>query len=112
MNTKLFISVLLLYAATLSASRAESLNASQAENLVKSASCTDGETVDAALQKKASSWQRDLGWQVFEENGAYAVEKSLLISKSIQLRFRWLVDAQGKVSASSDRAKDLCGQSS
>jgi len=111
MNMKAFITVLALIAPILSVN-ADPLSASQAENLVKSAVCLNGETIDAVLQKKTSSWQRDLGWQVFEENGSYAVEKSVLVSKSIQLRYRWQIDGQGNMTAISDRAKDLCAQES
>lgn len=90
--------------------QAEPLTVNQAEALIKNSQCGAGETVDSVLQKKTSSWQRDLGWQVFENDGSFAVEKSLLVSKSTQLRYRWQIDSQGKISAVTDRAKDLCGQ--
>lgn len=47
------------------------------------------------IDKFHSRSQRDLGWQVFQEQNQYDVERAFLMSKSMQLRFRWDVNAKG-----------------
>ena len=80
-----------------------------AEEKVKSASCLDGLTIEQVLKNKFHSRsQRDLGWQVFKEQDQYDVERAFLMSKSMQLRFRWHVNAEGIISPDGGRAESLC----
>ncbi len=56
------------------------------EILVKNSPCLDGLTIEEALKNKIRiRSQRDLGWQVFNEEGLYEVERSFLMNKSMQL---------------------------
>lgn len=54
--------------------------------------------------------QRDLGWQVFKEEGHFDVERAFLMNKSMQLRFRWHINADGSIAPASSRAESLCVQ--
>ncbi|HEY8094652.1 MAG TPA: hypothetical protein VIE65_00965 [Methylobacter sp.] len=79
------------------------------EELVKNSPCLDGLTIEAALKDKIKiRSQRDLGWQVFKEEGQFDVERAFLMNKSMQLRFRWHVNADGSISPVSNRAESLC----
>ena len=80
-----------------------------AEEKVKNAPCLDGFTIDQVLKDKFHSRsQRDLGWQVFKEQDQYDVERAFLMSKSMQLRFRWHVNAEGNIFPDEGRAESLC----
>ena len=52
--------------------------------------------------------QRDLGWQVFKEDDQFDVERAFLMNKSMQLRFRWHVNAEGVIKPDGTRAESLC----
>jgi hypothetical protein len=52
--------------------------------------------------------RRDLGWRLFEEDGHYDLERSLRVSKSMDLRFRWRVYENGTVEPTSEPARRLC----
>ncbi len=79
------------------------------EEIVKNAPCLDGLTIDAALKDKIKiRSQRDLGWQVFKEDGQFDVERAFLMNKSMQLRFRWHVNGDGSIAPASNRAESLC----
>ncbi|MCX7085595.1 MAG: hypothetical protein NTY69_08655 [Methylococcales bacterium] len=80
-----------------------------AEEKVKNAICLDGLSIEQVLiDKFHSRSQRDLGWQVFKEQDQYDVERAFLMSKSMQLRFRWHVNAEGVISPDAGRAESLC----
>lgn len=79
------------------------------EVLVKNSPCLDGQNIEAVLKDKIRMRsQRDLGWEVFKEEGGYDVERSFLMNKSMQLRFRWHVNADGSIGPVSSRAESLC----
>jgi len=79
------------------------------EEIVKNSPCLDGLTIDAALKDKIKiRSQRDLGWQVFKEDGQFDVERAFLMNKSMQLRFRWHVNSDGSIAPASNRAESLC----
>lgn len=100
----IFFSVFIMHATL-----AEAMSAAEAEELIRSTPCINGLNIDTVLEQKINTAsQRDLGWQVFEEDGIYIVERAVLISKSMQLRYRWQIDGQGKLQPASDRAEDLC----
>jgi len=84
---------------------------STVEGIVKNSPCLDGQTIEEALKNKIRiRSQRDLGWQVFNEEGQYEVERAFLMNKSMQLRFRWRVNADGGISPVSKRAESLCSE--
>lgn len=81
------------------------------EELVKNSPCLDGLTIEAALKDKIKiRSQRDLGWQVFKEEDQFDVERAFLMNKSMQLRFRWHVNADGSITPVSNRAESLCAK--
>jgi hypothetical protein len=83
----------------------------QAADQVKNLPCKDGKTVDEILNhsvKRRS--QRDLGWRTFEEEGHYDIERAVLITKGMELRYRWRVLNDGQINAESSRAQKLCDQ--
>ena len=76
---------------------------------VKNQICNDHETVEQFLERKLKPSHRDLGWQIFKtDDGAYDVERTFLISKSMELRYRWRVNPNGRLSASNQRSQSLC----
>jgi len=95
----------LLFAAHLAHAQ---IDASNVEATVKSAPCL-GQTIEDVLKNKIHiRSQRDLGWQVFNEDGQFEVERAFLMNKSMQLRFRWRVNADGSIAPVSKRAESLC----
>lgn len=79
------------------------------EERVKNSPCLDGQSIEAVLKDKIRMHsQRDLGWEVFKEENGYDVERAFLMNKSMQLRFRWHVNADGSISPVSSRAESLC----
>lgn len=76
---------------------------------VKNQICNDRETVEQFLERKLKPSHRDLGWQIFKtDNGAYDVERTFLISKSMEMRYRWRVNPDGSLSATNQRSQTLC----
>lgn len=77
--------------------------------VVKNSPCMTGRTIEDALKDKIKiRSQRDLGWEVFNENGEFEVERAFLMNKSMQLRFRWHVKLDGTITPVSSRAETLC----
>jgi hypothetical protein len=109
---KLFTSITLALLIAACTAQAETALVS-AEETVKNYPCLDGKTIETALADKFKMRsQRDLGWQVFNENGQVEVERAFLMNKSMQLRFRWRVNADGSVDPKSERAQSLCADAS
>jgi hypothetical protein len=107
MKTSRFLILNLLFAARLAYAQVDE---SSVETLVKSSPCL-GQTIEEALKNKIHiRSQRDLGWQVFNEEGQFEVERAFLMNKSMQLRFRWRVNADGSIAPVSKRAESLCTQ--
>ena len=52
--------------------------------------------------------RRDLGWRMFVGTGYYDLERSLRVSKSMEMRFRWRVLDNGSVEPLSEPAQRLC----
>lgn len=90
-------------------SSAAALDRDQAQQKVKELTCKNNLNVEASLDQavKAHS-QRDIGWQVFEESGYFDVERSVLVSKGVEFRYRWRVFQDGRIQAENDRAEKLC----
>jgi len=98
----LFISIDTVYA---------EISESTVEDIVKNSPCLDGLTIEDALKDKIKiRSQRDLGWHVFNEEGRLEVERAFLINKSMQIRFRWRADADGRISPANNRAESLCSK--
>ena len=103
-----FISIALAFLIVSANAQGEAIEA-HAEEIVKNSPCLDGKTIETALAEKFKMHsQRDLGWQAFNENGQIEVERAFLMNKSMQLRFRWRVNADGSVNPVSERAQSLC----
>ncbi len=83
----------------------------KAEEIVKNSPCIDNLTIEEALKDKIRiRSQRDLGWQIFKEDDQFEVERAFLMNKSMQLRFRWHVNADNSISPVSKRAESLCSK--
>ena len=81
----------------------------KAEEIVKNSPCIDNVSIDDTLKDKIRiRSQRDLGWQVFKEDDQFDVERAFLMNKSMQLRFRWHVNAEGVITPDGTRAESLC----
>ncbi|QJD29384.1 hypothetical protein [Methylococcus geothermalis] len=75
---------------------------------VEAAACA-GATVGQRLQEEIQSHsRRDLGWRVFAEADHRDLERSLRISKAMEARYRWRIDAAGNIEPVSDAARQLC----
>lgn len=79
-----------------------------AKNRVITQACTHGQTVDEVLDHKARPSRRDLGWRVFETDDGYVVERAFMVSKAMEIRYRWHVSAQGEIYAENSRSENLC----
>lgn len=107
---KLFFAIILNLLVAINSAYAQ-IDETTVEEIVKNSPCLDGLTIDAALKDKIKiRSQRDLGWQVFKEDGQFDVERAFLMNKSMQLRFRWHVNADGNIAPVSNRAESLCTQ--
>ena len=85
------------------------IDEAKAEELVKNAHCLNDQSIENVLKDKFKTHsQRDLGWQVFKEQDQFDVERAFLMSKSMQLRFRWHVTSEGLILPDGSRAKSLC----
>jgi (2Fe-2S) ferredoxin len=92
----------------LSGSTYAAVNHAAAEQIVMAQLCKDGATVEQLLDKELKPSHRDLGWRVFARDEGFDVERAFLVSKSMELRYRWRVDAAGRGQAVSERAQKLC----
>lgn len=80
-----------------------------AEEMVKSQSCQGSDNVDALLSRKSRHSQPDMGWRVFgTEDGGFDVERAFMVSKAMEIRYRWHVNDQGEIHPVNRRAEELC----
>ena len=86
------------------------VDGTSAESIVKNSPCLNKTIEEVLKDKLKTSSQRDLGWQVFNEDGEFEVERAFLMSKGMQLRFRWHVNPDGSIKPVSGRAESLCTQ--
>lgn len=99
----------LLGSVQLSTVMAMTTNADRAMDQVKNLACKDNLTVEQALaQSIRNHSQRDIGWRMFPEQDFIDIERAVLVNKAKELRYRWRVDANGTISALSDKAQALC----
>ncbi len=105
---RLFCFILLNLLMVISKANAQ-IDETKVEEIVKNAPCIGKLTIDEALKDKIRiRSQRDLGWQVFKEADQYEVERAFLMNKSMQLRFRWHVNADNSIAPVGKRAESLC----
>jgi hypothetical protein len=103
----IFLSLILLSSHSL----AQAIDELSVEALVKNSPCLNNETIETVLTNKIKTGsQRDLGWQIFNEDDHFEVERAFLINKSMQLRFRWRVIVDGSITPVTKRAETLCIQ--
>lgn len=80
-----------------------------ASQQVKTLPCKDNLSVDQTLDHSIKNHsQRDLGWRTFQEDGFFDIERAVLIHKGMELRYRWRVLVDGKITPQNDRAAKLC----
>lgn len=80
-----------------------------AKHAVINQPCQPGETVDQLLNHKHRNLYTDLGWRVFAlDEGGYLVERSFLVSKFAELRYRWRVNQANSPEPVSEQANKLC----
>ncbi len=81
----------------------------EAEKRVKNLPCKKGGTIDMYLNKNAAIPAiEDLGWNVFpSSDGAFDVERLMILNNKLKLKYRWHVDKYGKVKASNGKAIDI-----
>lgn len=85
------------------------LTGDQAMQSVKIQACKDGLTIEQVLdQSVKSNFQRDIGWRYFLQEDYIDVERSVLINKGMETRYRWRIDANGNIKPQTDRAEKLC----
>lgn len=79
------------------------------EEQIKSAQCLSGQNIDQALSRliKTKNLQ-DRGWWVFTEDGGYTVERTVSVSKIMDIRYRWRVDNAGVMQPANERTNSLC----
>lgn len=74
---------------------------------IKSMLCQNDVTAQNKLNQIGSHISQDKGWRIFRGADFYDIERSLYFTKTSEARYRWRIDAQGNVSAVTDRAKAL-----
>jgi hypothetical protein len=103
------LSMVLLLAGSSQASGGSISTPNLAEDLVKSQSCIGDDNVDAFLSRKSRHSQPDMGWRVFgTEEGGFDVERAFMVSKAMEIRYRWHVSDQGEIHPVNRRAEELC----
>jgi len=78
----------------------------KAEKIVKNLPCKTGGTVDMCLNKKSAiPAVDDQGWNVFPlSDGAFEVERLMLLNNKMQLKYKWHVNINGKAKAVNGKA--------
>ena len=86
----------------------------EAEKKVKNLPSIKGGTIDMYLNKKAAiPAVEDLGWNVFpSSDGAFVVERQMILNNKMQLKYIWHIDKYGKVKASNGKAIGITKQGS
>jgi hypothetical protein len=70
----------------------------QALDLVKNQASTEGGTLDAYFENQKQKAKLDLGWKVYpRQNGAFEVERLMLLNEKSPTSFKWVVDRGGKI---------------
>lgn len=88
---------------------ANAIDTEQATTQVRTMICKDNMTIDQALEHTVkTNSQRDNGWRSFQEDDYVDVERAFMVSKAVELRYRWRVGNDGSILAKSERAEKLC----
>ncbi len=70
----------------------------QALDLVKNQASTEGGSLDDYFAKQTKQAKLDLGWKVYpRQNGAFEVERLMLLNEKSPTSFKWVVDRDGKI---------------
>lgn len=111
-NTRLSISWLLMVLLLSGAGQqavASTSTPNLAEERVRTQTCQGDDNVDAFLSRKSRHSQPDMGWRVFgTDDGGFDVERAFMVSKAMEIRYRWHVSGQGEISPVNRRAEELC----
>jgi hypothetical protein len=107
-NRRRLIRVGLILPLALASTLSTAASDTKTAQTVKTQPCKNGETVDQYLDHKLSAAYRDLGWRVFPAANGVDVERAFLVSKLMELRYRWRVDGIGQVQAVTEGAQNLC----
>jgi hypothetical protein len=68
--------------------------------LVKNQACAEGGTLYAGFTNKDKRSSLDLGWKVYPgQNGAFEVERLMLLNEKSPTSYKWMVDRDGKIKA-------------
>jgi len=102
------LKVLLSAALSLALGHTAAADDDAAGNLVRAQPCVNGENIDDLLKQKARHSQRDLGWHVYSSDDGLEVERAYMVSKAMEIRYRWRVTADGHVFPANKRAEELC----
>lgn len=79
-----------------------------AQHRIEATPCA-GATIGAKLDEEARIHsRRDLGWRFFPGEGYMDAERAFRVSKGMEIRYRWRVDAAGKTEPQTDSARELC----
>lgn len=106
-NVWLFL-IMLLFASQQVYSEAQSFR-DHAEDLVKKQICSGDENVDVYLSRKSRHSKPDLGWRVFATaDGGFDVERAFMVSKGMEIHYRWHVSNQSAIRPANKRAEELC----
>ncbi|NOG83806.1 MAG: hypothetical protein D8M57_13025 [Candidatus Scalindua sp. AMX11] len=101
--------LVLIICIVFSTSIASAIPSDEAQNKVKNLPCKTGGTVDEHLTKKADiPAMDDMGWSAYPlDDGAFHVERFMILSDRMRLIYRWHVDTQGNVTAVNGKAKSI-----
>lgn len=92
-------------------STAFALSEEEATQRTKAQACRNNMNVEQTLDQAIKSHsQRDLGWRTFQGNGYIDVERSILLNKGMELRYRWRVEMHGEIGPENERAEKLCAE--
>lgn len=70
--------------------------------------CGNSTIGERLAEEIRSHSRRDLGWRMFGGQGYYDLERSLRVSKSMDMRFRWRIFDGGTVEPVSQAAQRVC----
>lgn len=81
---------------------------SEVQAKIESLACGDAMVGHRLSEEIRIHSRRDLGWRFFPEDKYIDAERGLRVSKSMEIRYRWRIDGNGRILPESDAAKKLC----
>ncbi len=78
----------------------------KALDLVKNTTSTEGGSLDSYFENKGGKGVvMDLGWKVYPRlNGAFEVERLMLLKEKSPTSYKWMVDRNGKITPMNGKA--------